>query len=53
MSPTSGASLFSFAGRILTTIVSLALSLTVWHIADGHTAGMIVFLYVANVLEVR
>lgn len=53
MSPTSGASLFSFAGRILTTIVSLALSLTVLYIVNGHTAGVVVFLYVANVLEVR
>lgn len=52
MSPTSGAGLFSFAGRILATVVSLVLSLIVWYIADGHVPGVIVFLYIANVFEV-
>jgi Fusaric acid resistance protein-like len=52
MSPTSRASLFSFARRILGTTVSLVLSLAVWYIVNGHTAGVIVFLYVANVFEV-
>ena len=53
MSPTSGASLFGFAGRIVGTTVSMILSLIVWYIVDGHTAGVLVFLYVANVFEVR
>lgn len=53
MSPTSGAGLFSFAGRILATAISLVLSLIIWYIVDGHIAGVIVFLYLANVFEVK
>ncbi|EHY56249.1 uncharacterized protein HMPREF1120_04338 [Exophiala dermatitidis NIH/UT8656] len=49
MSPTSGASLFSFAVRILGTIISLALSLTIWYIVIGHTVGVIVLLYLGNI----
>lgn len=52
MSPTSGAGLFSFAGRIFATVVALVLSLIVWYIVDGHIAGVILFLYIANVFEV-
>lgn len=53
MSPTSGAGLFSFVGRILATIVALVLSLIVWYIVNGHIAGVITFLYIANVFAVR
>lgn len=52
MSPTSGQTLFGFIARIAATVVSLALSLVVWYIVDGRTAGVIVFLYLANVFEV-
>lgn len=53
MSPTSGASLFGFAGRIFGTITSLALSLIVWYIVDEKTPGVLVPLFVANCFEVR
>lgn len=53
MSPTSGAGLFSFAGRVLATIASIVLSLIVWYVVDGHVPGVIIFLYLANVFEVK
>lgn len=52
MKPTSGQTMFGFVARICATAVSLVLSLVVWYIVDGKTAGVIVFLYLANVLEV-
>jgi hypothetical protein len=52
MSPTSGQTLLGFVTRIAATVVSLALSLMVWYIPDQKTAGVIVFLYLANVFEV-
>ncbi|KAL4814960.1 hypothetical protein BDW67DRAFT_80690 [Aspergillus spinulosporus] len=51
MSPTSGQTLLGFVTRIAATVVSLALSLMVWYIPDQHIAGVIVFLYLANVFE--
>jgi len=51
MNPTSGQTMFGFLARILATVVSLVLSLIVWYIVDGKTAGVIVFLYLANVFE--
>ncbi|KAJ5216746.1 uncharacterized protein N7469_011611 [Penicillium citrinum] len=51
MNPTSGQTMFGFVARILATVVSLVLSLIVWYIVDGKTAGVIVFLYLANVFE--
>lgn len=53
MSPTTGQTFFGFIARIAATVVSLALSLIVWYIVDGKTAGVIIFLYLANVFEVR
>lgn len=53
MSPTSGQTLLGFVTRIAATVVSLALSLMVWYIPDQKTAGVIVFLYLANIFEVR
>lgn len=52
MSPTSGASLFSFAVRIVGTIISLVLSLAIWYVVVGHTAGVIVLLYIGNMFGV-
>lgn len=52
MSPTSGQTMFGFLARIAATVVSLVLSLIVWYIVDKHIAGVIVFLYLANVFEV-
>jgi hypothetical protein len=52
MSPTSGQTMFGFVARILATIVSLVLSLIVWYIVDGKTAGVIVFLFIANAIAV-
>ena len=53
MNPTSGQTMFGFVARIIATAVSLVLSLVVWYIVDGKTPGVIVFLYLANVFEVR
>lgn len=53
MNPTSGQTMFGFMARIGATAISLVLSLIVWYIVDGKTAGVIIFLYLANVLEVR
>lgn len=52
MNPTSGQTMFGFGARIIATTISLALSLIVWYIVDGKTAGVIIFLYLANVFEV-
>lgn len=43
---------FGFVARIVATVISLVLSLLVWYIVDGKTAGVIIFLYLANVSEV-
>ncbi|KAJ5667774.1 uncharacterized protein N7477_006344 [Penicillium maclennaniae] len=51
MNPTSGQTMFGFIARIGATAIALVLSLIVWYIVDGKTAGVIVFLYLANVLE--
>ncbi|KAH7120571.1 hypothetical protein EDB81DRAFT_847855 [Dactylonectria macrodidyma] len=51
MSPTSGQSFFGFFARILATALSVALSLVAWYIVAGKTPGVIVFLFLANVIE--
>ncbi|KAJ5771702.1 hypothetical protein N7520_002231 [Penicillium odoratum] len=51
MNPTSGQTMFGFFARIVATAISLVLSLIVWYIVDGKTAGVIVFLYLANIFE--
>ncbi|KAJ5116868.1 hypothetical protein N7456_001216 [Penicillium angulare] len=51
MNPTSGQTMFGFVARIVATAISLVLSLIVWYIVDGKTAGVIIFLYLANVFE--
>ncbi|KAJ5726894.1 hypothetical protein N7493_005921 [Penicillium malachiteum] len=51
MNPTSGQTMFGFVARIVATAISLVLSLIVWYIVDGKTAGVIIFLYIANILE--
>ncbi|KAL1305049.1 hypothetical protein AAFC00_001990 [Neodothiora populina] len=51
MSPSSGASIFGFIGRVLSTIVALVLSFIIYYIVDGRTAGVIVFLFIANCFE--
>lgn len=45
--------MFGFVARIIATTVSMILSLIVWFIVDGMTPGIIVFLYFANIFEVR
>jgi hypothetical protein len=52
MKAESGASTFGYMARIGGTTVSMILSLIVWYIVDAHTAGVLVFLYLANVFEV-
>ncbi|OJD12842.1 hypothetical protein AJ78_06622 [Emergomyces pasteurianus Ep9510] len=51
MSPTSGKSLFGLMTRIAATTLSMGLGLAVWYIAAGRTAGVIVFLYIANCIQ--
>ncbi|KAK1142624.1 hypothetical protein N8T08_007428 [Aspergillus melleus] len=51
MNPTSGQTMFGFMARIVATAISLVLSLIIWYIVDQKTAGVIVFLYLANVFE--
>ncbi|KAH7139665.1 hypothetical protein B0J13DRAFT_558318 [Dactylonectria estremocensis] len=51
MSPTSGQSFFGFFARILATVLSVALSLMAWYIVAGKIPGVIVFLFLANVIE--
>ncbi|SPO06235.1 uncharacterized protein DNG_08924 [Cephalotrichum gorgonifer] len=50
MGPTSGQSLLGFLTRILATIIALALSLIAWYIVDGKTPGVIIFLFLANMV---
>lgn len=52
MKAESGASTFGYLARVAGTVISTVLSLIVWYIVDGHTAGVLVFLYFANVFEV-
>lgn len=52
MSPTSGQTLFGFFSRILATLAAIALSFASWYIVVGHTAGVLVFLYLSNVILV-
>lgn len=51
MKPESGASIFGYFARVVGTVVAILFSLIVWYIVDGNTAGVLVFLYIANVLE--
>ncbi|EEP76334.1 predicted protein [Uncinocarpus reesii 1704] len=51
MSPVSGKSLFGLIGRIVATILSTGLAFAVWYIVAGNTAGILVFLYIANCLQ--
>ncbi|KAL2112743.1 hypothetical protein VUR80DRAFT_6625 [Thermomyces stellatus] len=50
MSPTSGQALFGFFSRILATVAAVALSVVSWYIVVRHTAGVLVFLCISNVL---
>jgi hypothetical protein len=52
MSPTSGQTLFGFFSRILATLAAIALSFASWYIVVGHAAGVLVFLYLSNVILV-
>ncbi|KAL2670297.1 hypothetical protein Neosp_014764 [[Neocosmospora] mangrovei] len=51
MGATSGQSASGFVARIIATIVSLALSFAAWYIVVGHTPGVIVLLFIANIIE--
>lgn len=52
MSPTSGQTMFGFVARIVATVFSVVLSLIAWYIVDGRTAGVIIFLFLANMVGV-
>ncbi|KAG0644219.1 hypothetical protein HOY80DRAFT_915441 [Tuber brumale] len=45
MSPTSGASLIGFVGRIAGTVIATVLALINWYIVDGIAAGVIPFMW--------
>ncbi|KAJ4245260.1 hypothetical protein NW762_014130 [Fusarium torreyae] len=51
MGATSGQSASGFIARILATIFSLALSLAAWYIVVGNVAGVLVLLFIANIIE--
>ncbi|KAF4997390.1 hypothetical protein FDECE_12098 [Fusarium decemcellulare] len=51
MGATSGQSASGFIARIMATVVSLALSFASWYIVVGNTAGVIVLLFIANIIE--
>ncbi|KAK2745140.1 hypothetical protein FQN57_004047 [Myotisia sp. PD_48] len=53
MNRTSGHSAFSLFARVIVTTISTGMALGVWYIVAGKTPGVIVFLYVANCLQVR
>jgi Putative ER transporter, 6TM, N-terminal/Fusaric acid resistance protein-like len=46
MSPTSGNATFGFIGRTLATFVAMISSYVNWYMVDGHTAGVLVFMFV-------
>lgn len=48
MTPTAGQSIASFALRIAGTVIAAVFSLLVWYIPDGHTPGVIIFLFLYN-----
>ncbi|MBE3047907.1 FUSC family protein, partial [Candidatus Bathyarchaeota archaeon] len=52
MSPTSGQALFGFFSRLFATVAAVALSFVSWYIVVGNAAGVLVFLYLSNVLLV-
>lgn len=45
MTRTAGQSTLNFALRILGTAIAMVASYVIWYIVDGHTAGVIVFLW--------
>jgi hypothetical protein len=45
MSPTSGQAVFNFVLRVLGTCLATAATFVIYYIVDGHTAGIIVFLW--------
>ena len=51
MTPTAGAGIFGFVGRILGTVIAMCTSLIAWYIVVGHTAGVIVFLFLFMFIE--
>ncbi|CAZ85468.1 unnamed protein product [Tuber melanosporum] len=51
MSPTSGASLIGFVGRVAGTVIATVLALINWYIVDGITPGVISFLWFFVAIE--
>ncbi|UPL03077.1 hypothetical protein LCI18_014011 [Fusarium solani-melongenae] len=51
MGATSGQSASGFIARIMATVVSLALSFAAWYMVVGNTPGVIVLLFIANIIE--
>lgn len=47
MSPTSGASAFALIGRVLGTAAAMLVCFAIWYIPNQHTAGIIVFMWLA------
>jgi hypothetical protein len=46
MTPTAGQSISSFFLRVVGTVFSMVCSIVLWYIPDGHTAGVIVLLFI-------
>lgn len=51
MAPTSGSSIFNLFFRVVGTAVAVVAAIANWYIVDGHTAGVMVFLYIFNCVE--
>ena len=51
MTTTAGAGVYGFVGRVLGTFLAMCTSLIIWYIVDGHTAGVIVFLFLFSFFE--
>lgn len=45
MTKTSGQAVFQFVLRVGGTAIAMIGSYVIWYIVDGHTAGVIVFLW--------
>ncbi|GAM41508.1 hypothetical protein TCE0_042r14680 [Talaromyces pinophilus] len=51
MNPTTGETFFSLTSRIIGSAISVALCLGIWYAVDKNTAGIIILLYFANMIE--
>lgn len=53
MNPTTEETFFNLTSGIISSAISVALYLGIWYAVDKNTAGIIILLYFANMIEVR